>query len=65
VTPVHLANGGRTGFRGGLPRILAVLSFETTPGVQLNDYTRLKFFGRTSAAEPVPPRGPDCEPGPR
>ncbi|GHP09390.1 hypothetical protein PPROV_000812500 [Pycnococcus provasolii] len=38
VTPVH----------GVLPRVLAVLSYESTPGVTLNEYTRLKFFGRCS-----------------
>lgn len=38
------------------PRVLAVLSFETEPGVQLNDYTRLHFFGRSRASDPVPLR---------
>lgn len=38
------------------PRVLAVLSFETEPGVQLNDYTRLHFFGRSHASDPVPQR---------
>lgn len=32
---------------GDTPRVMAILSFETRPGVELNDYTRLKFFGRT------------------
>jgi len=34
VTPVH----------GVLPRVLAVLSYESTPGVTLNEYTRLKIL---------------------
>ncbi|KAL6069719.1 ArpA protein [Balamuthia mandrillaris] len=36
-----------TEVQGSVPRVLAVLSYETKPGVMLNEYTRLKFFGRT------------------
>jgi hypothetical protein len=32
---------------------MAILSFETRPGVELNDYTRLKFFGRTGKRTPT------------
>lgn len=71
VTPVRIRGGeGRTVREGersgagsgegraprGVPRVLAVLSFETTPGVQLNDYTRMHFFGRRRASDPVPQR---------
>jgi len=31
---------------GKKERIIAVLSFETKPGVVLNEYTRMKFYGR-------------------
>ncbi len=31
----------------GKDRMIAILSYETRPGVHLNEYTRLKFYGRT------------------
>eukprot|EP01135_Chromosphaera_perkinsii_P002579 Nk52_evm95s224 gene=Nk52_evmTU95s224 len=46
VTPVE----------GQEPRVLSVLSYETEENVTLNEYTRLKFFGRKYASEPVPIR---------
>lgn len=72
VTPVRYSNDGREeamemmtdggeGCRDAKkrrrrPRVLAVLSFETEPGVQLNEYTRMHFFGRSRASDPVPSR---------
>jgi alkylated DNA repair dioxygenase AlkB len=31
---------------GDKPRIISILSYETRPGVMLNEYTRMKFYGR-------------------
>eukprot|EP00164_Ancoracysta_twista_P010562 GFYU01015977.1.p1 GENE.GFYU01015977.1~~GFYU01015977.1.p1 ORF type:complete len:346 (-),score=110.18 GFYU01015977.1:159-1196(-) len=42
-----------TPVQGDRSRILSVLSFETKPDVHLNEYTRLKFFGRKSPDEPI------------
>jgi hypothetical protein len=35
-----------TPVRGDTARMLTVLSFDLVPGKMLNEYTRLKFYGR-------------------
>ncbi len=37
----------------GKDRMIAILSYETRPGVHLNEYTRLKFYGRTYWVLPI------------